>query len=394
MTFKELQIGELLLDGLEAMGFTEATPIQEKAIPIIHAGKDLIACAQTGTGKTAAFLLPILDQLMNKPVDFTHTLILVPTRELAIQIEGQIEAFAYFTEISFLAIYGGNDGQAFEQEKKALSQGANIIVSTPGRLIAHLDMGYVKFGKIQMLVLDEADRMLDMGFQPAILKILKSLPKKRQTLMFSATLQNNMKDFSKSTLSKPEFVGLEISKPADGVVQAIYKLPNELKVPLCVHILEQRKNKDERTLIFASTKKSVSEITSSLRRKGINVAEIHSGRTQDERNEVLLNFRTGQTPVLVATDILSRGIDVKDINLVLNFDMPRDAEDYIHRVGRTARADSRGLALTLVTNKDARKVKNVERLMGQKIPVSPIPSNLDVERKTSRRSYHRRTRHR
>lgn len=394
MNFKELQIGERLLDGLEAMGFIEATPIQEKAIPIIRAGKDLIACAQTGTGKTAAFLLPILDQLMNKPVDFTHTLILVPTRELAIQIEGQIEAFAYFTEISFLAIYGGNDGQAFEQEKKALSQGANIIVSTPGRLIAHLDMGYVKFGKIQMLVLDEADRMLDMGFQPAILKILKSLPKKRQTLMFSATLQNNMKDFSKRTLSKPEFVGLEISKPADGVVQAIYKLPNELKVPLCVHILEQRRNRDERVLIFASTKKSVSEITSSLRRKGINVAEIHSGRTQDERNEVLLNFRTGQTPVLVATDILSRGIDVKDINLVLNFDMPRDAEDYIHRVGRTARADSRGLALTLVTNKDARKVKNVERLMGQKIPVSPIPSNLDVERKASRKSYHRRTRHR
>ena len=392
MNFKELGLGEQLLDGLQAMGFNTATPIQEQAIPIIKQSQDLIACAQTGTGKTAAFLLPILDGLIRNPVDYTHTLILVPTRELAIQIEGQIEAFAYFTSISFLAIYGGNDGQAFGQEKKALSQGANIIVSTPGRLIAHLDMGYVKFDEIKMLVLDEADRMLDMGFQPAILRILKSLPTKRQTLMFSATLQRNMKDFSKRTLSKPAFVGLEISKPAAGVMQALYKVSSHQKLALCVHILQKRKNKDERTLIFASTKKSAGEITTSLKRKGVPAAEIHSDRTQDERNEVLQQFKSGQTPVLVATDILSRGIDVKNINLVLNYDMPRDAEDYIHRVGRTARADATGLALTFVTSKDMGKVRNVEKLMSQKIPVSPVPTNLNTERRVPNKTDRRRSR--
>ena len=376
MTFSDLNLNTQLLEGLDAIGFIEPTPIQEQAIPVIVQGKDLLACAQTGTGKTAAFLLPVLHHLCETPTESIASLILVPTRELAIQIDQQLEGLAYFTGISSLAIYGGRDGGAFNQEKKALTQGANVIVATPGRLIAHLNMGYVKFGKLQHLILDEADRMLDMGFAPDIQKISSFIPQDRQNLMFSATMPPKIKDFAKKILKKPEFIQLAISKPAEGITQWAYKVNNAQKVPLLNYILTRKKDERRRTLIFASTKSSVKDIAFDLKRSGLEVGEIHSDLDQEDRKEALRQFKNGRLPILVATDILSRGIDVKDIHLVINFDVPSDGEDYIHRIGRTARADTEGTALTFVTRKEARKLRDIEQLMGREVRLFPVPDFL------------------
>ena len=376
MKFTELGLNEQLLEGLDAMGFETATPIQEKAIPVILDGKDLIACAQTGTGKTAAFLLPMLHNLMGRQEDFINTLILVPTRELAIQIDQQLEGFAYFTELSSLPIYGGRDGASFNLEKKALSTGADIVVATPGRLIAHLNMGYVKFGQLQHLILDEADRMLDMGFQGDILKIINYVPKDRQTLMFSATMPPKIRKFANKILRKPEEITFAVSKPAEKILQAAYVIEDELKAELLQYLLGGRKGRDERILVFSSTKANVKKIAAALNSGGLSVAEIHSDLDQSEREETLRGFKNGNLQVLVATDILARGIDVKNINMVLNYDVPGDGEDYVHRIGRTARANTDGLAITFINRKDRRKFTNIERLIETKIRKLPLPAQL------------------
>lgn len=382
MTFEELKISAQLLDGLDAMGFETATPIQEQAIPVILDGKDLIACAQTGTGKTAAFLLPIIDRLMGKDTQSVDALILVPTRELAVQIDQQLMGFAYFTEISSIAIYGGRDGRSFEDEKKALKMGANIVVATPGRLIAHLNLGYVKIDQLKHLILDEADRMLDMGFLNDIMKIINYLPKKRQTLMFSATMPHKIRQFSKRILYKPEQISLAISKPAEKILQAAYYAEDDQKPALLVHLLGKRKNKEERILIFSSTKSNVRNIVSALRSGGLKPGEIHSDLDQDAREEMLRKFKNGSQPILVATDILSRGIDVKGIDLVVNYDVPGDAEDYIHRIGRTARADAEGVALTLINRKDRRKFSGIERLMEEEVQKVDLPTEIPKSKGT------------
>jgi superfamily II DNA/RNA helicase len=349
------------------MGFKQATPIQEQAIPIIMEGRDLIACAQTGSGKTAAFILPTLHYLAQHKDDMgTHTLVLVPTRELAIQVDQQIQGFAYFTGASSIAVYGGGEGWEYEQEKVALSKGASVIVATPGRLISHLNMGYVKFDTIKTLILDEADRMLDIGFHDDIMKIISFLPADRQTLMFSATMPPKIRSLSKKVLKNPETISLSISKPAEGVLQAAYLVDDSRKVDLIKKLIGEKPHYQS-ILIFTATKKRVTEITRALRRAGMEAEGISSDLEQAEREAVLLKFRARKTRILVATDVLSRGIDIKEINLIINYDVPGDAEDYVHRVGRTARADSTGVAITFVNATDRYKFAAIERLIERTI---------------------------
>ena len=373
MVFDDLDLIPELLESINYMGFREATPIQEKAIPVILSGSDLIACAQTGTGKTAAYLLPIMNSIsLNRP-SHTHTLILVPTRELAIQIDQQIQGLAYTLNITSLAVYGGGDGSGWDQEKAALSKGADIIVATPGRLISHLNQGYVKFNQIEVLVLDEADRMLDIGFYDDIMRIVSSVPKKRQTLMFSATMPPKIRSMSRHVMRTPVEIALEMSKPAEGVVQTVYLLSENQKLPLIKSLVAD--NPEYRSiLIFSSTKKKLSEIVRGLRSKSYLVEGISSDLGQKEREDTLLRFRSRKSRVLVATDVLSRGIDIKDINLVINYDAPSDAEDYVHRVGRTARAETTGAAVTLVTKMDLFKMKNIEKLIGYEVNKTPMPA--------------------
>jgi len=386
LTFKDLHLNEQVLEGLEAMRFETPTPVQEQAIPIIMNGKDLMACAQTGTGKTAAFLLPMLHNLSeHTSSNSVDTLVMVPTRELAIQIDQELEGFSYFVGgISSLAIYGGQSGDSFTQEKKALTSGAGIIVATPGRLLTHLRMGYVKFSNLKHLILDEADRMLDMGFMDDIMEIISHLPKKRQTLMFSATMPPKIKKLANKILHEPEYISLAISKPAEGVIQGAYLIEPDQKLALLKHVLDRKKSATDRTLIFCSRKVNVREITKYLKSKGFQAAEIHSDLDQDERTQVLRGFKNGTVPVLVATDILSRGIDVKEINLVVNYDVPNDEEDYIHRIGRTARADATGLALTFVTRRERSKMGKIEKLMGSKVRRLQLPPFLKKQQTTKK----------
>ncbi len=375
MNFKELGLNDQMLETISFMGYEKATPIQEMAIPEILNGKDLIACAQTGTGKTAAFVLPIINELMGRPHAGTSTLIIVPTRELAIQIEQQIQGFSYFSEIQSISVYGGGDGSDWDTQKKALTSGADIIVATPGKLISHLNMGYVKFDRIKYLILDEADRMLDIGFHDDILKIITYLPKNRQTLMFSATMPDKIRQLSKKILVNPIALSLEISKPAEGVLQAAYLTYDAQKSPLIKSLIDNKPNVKS-VLIFSSTKLKVNEIVRALRSKQFLVEGISSNLEQSEREEVLLRFRSKETRVLVATDVMSRGIDIKGIDLVINFDVPNDAEDYVHRVGRTARADETGVALTLVNENDMYKFKRIEDFIGSEIMKIPMPPQL------------------
>ena len=373
MIFDDLDLNPELQEAIGYMGFSETTPIQERVIPVILAGRDLIGCAQTGTGKTAAFLLPILNFISEKRPVHTHTLILVPTRELAIQIDQQIQGLAYTLNITSLAVYGGGDGIGWDQEKVALSKGADIIVATPGRLISHLNQGYVKFNQIEVLVLDEADRMLDVGFYDDIMRIISYLPKIRQTLMFSATIPFKIRSMSKHIMKNPVEIALERSKPAEGVIQAVYMLNDSQKLPLINSIIADNPEYTS-ILIFSSTKKKLSEIVRGLRSKDYHVEGISSDLGQKEREEMLLRFRSRKTRVLAATDVLSRGIDIKDINLVINFDAPSDAEDYVHRVGRTARADTTGVAITLVNRIDLPKLQRIEKLIGYKVNREPLPA--------------------
>jgi superfamily II DNA/RNA helicase len=375
MTFDDFRLSPEILDALYYMGFRNATPIQEQAIPAILAGKDLIACAQTGTGKTAAFLLPVLNFIAEKQSTHTHTLILVPTRELAIQIDQQIQGFAYTMNITSIAIYGGGDGSDWGQQKAALTRGADIIVATPGKLISHLNQGYVKFDQIENLILDEADRMLDIGFYDDIMKIVSFIPKDRQTLMFSATMPPKIRTLSKQILHSPVEIALEMSKPAEGVTQTAYLVYENQKTPL-VNSLIADKPEYKSILIFSSTKRKVNDIVRGLRSKNYKVEGISSDLEQKEREEILLRFRSRETRVLVATDVLSRGIDIKDINLVVNYDVPGDAEDYVHRIGRTARAETTGAAVTLVNDLDMPKMHRIERLIEKEVFKAPLPEFL------------------
>lgn len=378
MTFNNFRLKPELLDSIFYMGFQEPTPIQELAIPVILEGRDLIGCAQTGTGKTAAFLIPVLNSLYGRHMPHTHTLILVPTRELAIQIDQQIQGLAYTLNITSLAVYGGGDGVDWEQEKTALTSGAGIIVATPGRLISHINQGYVRFGNIEILILDEADRMLDIGFYDDIMKIIAHLPAERQTLMFSATMPPKIRTLSKKIMKKPEEISLEIAKPAEGVIQVAFNISEGHKLLLISNMIADKPDYSS-ILIFSPTKKKVNEIVRGLRACEKSIEGISSDLEQKEREEVLLRFRTRRTRILVATDVLSRGIDIKDINLVINWDVPSDAEDYVHRVGRTARADSTGVAITLVTGGEQYKMNRIEQLIGQAVYRAPLPPLPGIE---------------
>lgn len=375
MTFEELGLDNTLLDALYYMGFENATPIQVQAIPVILEGKDLIACAQTGTGKTAAFILPILHKLAENPTDKTNTLVICPTRELAIQIDKQIQGLAYFVGASSIAVYGGSGGDDFAQQKRALTQGGNIIVATPGKLISHLNLGYVEFKDIEHLILDEADRMLDMGFVDDIHKIISFLPKNRQNLMFSATMAPKIRELANKILKNPIAINIALAKPAEGVTQAAYMVYDHQKTPLIHHVLSD-KPEYERILIFTSTKIKVFDIVRSLEKKGYSVKGISSDLEQEDREKVLLEFTQGNIRILVATDVLSRGVDIKNINLVINYDVPGDAADYVHRVGRTARASTTGAAITLVNEADMYKFSKIEKLIGNPVPQFPVPTEL------------------
>jgi len=369
LKFTDFNLHPSLMDGLNAMSFKEPTPIQTQTIPLIMDGHDVLGCAQTGTGKTAAFLLPILHSLTVNPSEKIATLIIVPTRELAVQIDQQLEGFSYFTPISAIAVYGGRDGQSLDLEKKALKGGAPIVVATPGRLIAHIDMGYVNFDSLRYLVLDEADRMLDMGFAPDIMKIVNMLPKKRQTLLFSATMPAPIRKFSQQLLNKPKEVSISISKPADKIVQSMYGVEDEQKPALAEQILTGLKEM-EKILVFAGTKIKVRQVSDRLLKAGFDVAAIHSDLDQAEREDRLSAFRNGKLKIVVATDVLSRGIDIKGIDLVINYDVPGDPEDYVHRIGRTGRAEAEGMAITFVNYRDRPKIYAIEKMMGREIPIA------------------------
>lgn len=375
MTFQDFNFDEHLFEGLMSMGYREPTPVQAQAIPLIMANKDLIACAQTGTGKTASYLLPLLDEIAkgNKK-DYITTLILAPTRELAQQIDQQAEGLAYFTGISSVAVFGGGDGSVYEQQRRALRDGVNIIIATPGRLIAHLISGIVNLDHLQHLVLDEADRMLDMGFQEDIMRIISYLPKKRQTLLFSATMPPRIRTLAKSVLHNPEQVNLAVSQPAAGITQQIYKVFDEQKIPLITSLLQDANYSS--VIIFASTKEKVKALYKALKTTKVQVKPFHSDLDQSEREEILRSFKNRKLQVLIGTDVLSRGIDVEGISLVVNFDAPSDPEDYIHRIGRTARAETTGTAITLINHRDIRKLANIEALIGRPIDEIPLPEAL------------------
>lgn len=367
MKFSAFEFDPRLQEGIEASNYTEATPIQEQVIPLILQGKDIIASAQTGTGKTAAFLLPLVHKILTTQIDSDaiKSLIIVPTRELAIQIQNHLEGLSYFTSIGSIAVYGGNDGSAFLQEKKALSLGADVVVCTPGKMLYHIKTGQVKLDKLQYLVLDEADRMLDMGFSDDIMFIINHLPKTRQTLLFSATMPAKIRALAKTILIDPAEITIAVNKPVEKIVQEAFIVHETQKIPLVLHLLQEKGQ--AMVLIFCSSKLSVKQLTRELKNKGINAGEIHSDLEQDAREEMMMRYKSGQLPVLVATDILSRGIDFDHIDLVINFDVPHDAEDYVHRIGRTARAESEGSAYTLVSAKDQLKFHRIEKFLGKEV---------------------------
>jgi ATP-dependent RNA helicase RhlE len=364
------------MEGIEASNYDEATPVQEQVIPYILQGKDIIASAQTGTGKTAAFLLPLLHKILTAEND-SHSItsmIIVPTRELAIQIQQHVEGLSYFTSVSSIAIYGGNDGGAFMQEKKALSMKADMLVCTPGKMMYHIKTGNVKLDTLQFLVLDEADRMLDMGFYEDIMFIIDQLPKKKQSLLFSATMPPKIRTLAKKLLINPVEVNIAINKPPEKIIQEAYVVYETQKIPLVLHLL--REQTDKSVLIFCSSKINVKQLTHTLKKSGIKAGEIHSDLQQDSRGEILMKFKSRQLPVLVATDILSRGVDIDNIDLVINFDVPHDGEDYVHRIGRTARAQAEGCAYTLISVKEQKKFQTIEKLLGKEIPKMKVPAEL------------------
>jgi ATP-dependent RNA helicase RhlE len=356
------------------MGFTRPTPIQQQAIPAILEGRDMIACAQTGTGKTAAYLLPSMDHILRQEGGFTHTLVIAPTRELAQQIDEQIEGFGYYAGIGSLAVYGGGDAASWEVQKRGLTQGADIVVATPGRLIAHLNMGYVAFDRLANLILDEADRMLDMGFYEDIMKIIQYLPAERQNLLFSATMPPKIRELASRILRDPVQINIALSKPATGITQGAYLVHDKDKLALLLHILQQTNYPS--VIVFASTKIAVKNLEKQLIRKGVNARAMSSDLEQSERQKVMNDFANRRIQVLVATDIVSRGIDIDNISMVLNYDIPQDAEDYVHRIGRTARAESTGVGLTFISDENQHRFARIEQLIEREVDKLPLPEGI------------------
>jgi superfamily II DNA/RNA helicase len=372
VTFRDFGFDEQIMEGLDSIGFETPTPIQKQIIPYIMQGRDVIGCAQTGTGKTAAYLLPVLHRIINNPVEGVNTIIISPTRELAIQIAQALEGLSYFMNISSLAVYGGTDGKEWEQQKRALSSGVDIVVATPGKLISFLNMDIIPVSNLQHLILDEADRMLDMGFVDDIMKIISYLPEKRSTFLFSATMPSRIRDLIHRILKNPFEINIAVSKPAAGILQAAYLTYDSQKLQVLTQLIRGRDLPS--VLIFASTKSKVKSITRELLSSGFQVADIHSDLEQSEREKVLLRFRTRSLQMLVATDVLSRGIDIENISLVLNYDVPHDAEDYVHRIGRTARAEQTGIAITFVNETDMFRFSKIEKLIESKIlKLMPAP---------------------
>ena len=451
MFFDELDINDDLLDALDIMNFVECTPIQERAIPLVLEGHDLLASAQTGTGKTAAYLLPVLELLSRggSPENKVNALVLVPTRELAQQVDQLLAGFAYYQDTTWIAIYGGNDGVAFAQQQRALEQGGDIAIATPGRLLSLLRHCKVDLSHVDFLILDEADRMLDIGFYDDIMEIISYLPKERQTLMFSATFPKEVEKLARQVLRNPAEVKIAVSKPAEGITQSVYILHEEQKLPLVLQIVQSvgtqhtmsdtgekvelpRAASDvadcppvlggralraegvnnsqfstlnsqlNKGIIFASSKDKVRDLYHSLRRRGVKVAQIHSDLENAERTQTLLDFKNNKIQLLVATDVVSRGIDIDDIEFVVNYDVPGQPEDYVHRIGRTARAGARGEGITFVTPKDKPRLDKIEKLLEKTIQRCQLPaeiaslapaideSTLNVDEKKKRKFYKHR----
>lgn len=377
MDFYNLDLSDNTLDAIDDMRWTTCTPIQEECIPEILEGKDVLGIAQTGTGKTAAYLLPILSRLdeENFPADSINCVIMSPTRELAQQIDQAMQGFSYYMEdVSSVAVYGGNDGNRYEQESRSMKMGADIIIATPGRLISHITMGNVDFSKVSFFVLDEADRMLDMGFYDDILSITKLLPKTCQVIMFSATMPNKIEELAKTILKNPTIIKLAVNKPAEKIMQIACVCHENQKLGVLMDIFKKYGHK--RVIIFSSSKLKVKDINKTLRSIHINSGEMHSDLLQSERDEVMFMFKSGQIDVLVATDIVARGIDIDDISMVINYDVPHDSEDYVHRIGRTARADHDGIAITLVRGKEVSWFMQIEKFLGYEVEKMPLPQGL------------------
>ena len=375
MKFIEFGFESSLMEGIASSGYENATPVQEQVIPLILQGKDIIASAQTGTGKTAAFLLPLINQLIkHKHSNHISAMIIVPTRELAVQISQHMEGLSYFTDVSSIAVYGGGDGGSFVDEKRALMNGVDVVICTPGKMISHLNMGYVNLKKLQFLVLDEADRMLDMGFNEDILRIITHIAPERQNLLFSATMPPKIRELARKILKNPAEINISLSKPPDRIQQEAFIVFEPQKIPLVVHLLKPKHFKS--VVVFCSKKQSVKQLTAQLKRSGIVADEIHSDLEQAGREEVLLAFKNKRLPVLVATDIISRGIDIEDIDLVINYDVPNDGEDYVHRIGRTARAETKGIAYTFVNEQEQRKFSEIEQLIEKVVDKTPLPAEI------------------
>ena len=375
MRFDQLSLSDDILDALDAMNFEECTPIQEQSIDLILEGNDLIACAQTGTGKTAAYLLPVIDLLADTEADSkVKCVIMVPTHELAQQIDRQMEGFSYYIPVSSLAIHGGNDGKEFARQQHALRQGADMVIATPGRLLAHIKMGYVDLSAVKYFILDEADRMLDMGFSDDIMRIVSQLPRERQTLMFSATMPKKIQQLAATILNNPKEVKIAVSKPAEKIDQSVFICHEGQKQGLLKRLFEQ--GHDKRVIVFSSSKQKVKELTQILRRSKWKAAEMHSDLDQKAREEVILAFRAGRREILIATDILARGIDIDDIAMVVNYDVPHEAEDYVHRIGRTARAGAGGKAVTFVSERDQQRWAGIERFLGSEVRREEIPAEF------------------
>ncbi len=375
LNFEDFGFDSRLIEGIRAIGYTTPTPIQEQTIPTILCGKDLMGSAQTGTGKTAAFLLPVINNIISSEhTNFIKALVIVPTRELAVQIDQQMEGFSYYTPVSSIAVYGGTDGSSFSREKQSLIDGTDVVICTPGRMIAHLNQEYVDLSQLKYLILDEADRMLDMGFYDDIMKMISYLPEKRQNILFSATMPKLIGELARKILVNPVEINIAVSKPAERILQLAYVVYDNQKIPLAKLLLSSEKLRS--VLIFCSTKSATKQLNRELKNAKLNVEEIHSDIEQSSREKVLQAFKNRTITILVATDILSRGIDVEDIDLVINYDVPNDGEDYIHRIGRTARAEADGVAITFINPKEQQKFASIENILGQAVHKGVVPIQL------------------
>ena len=376
MRFDELDLEDEILDGLYDMNFHEMTPVQEKTIPVILEGRDIIGCAQTGTGKTAAYTLPLLNRLLieGNEDNVVKALIIVPTRELAQQIDQQFQGSSYYLPVSTTVVYGGGDGKGWDIQKRGMLMGSDVVIATPGRMISHLQNSGVDLSHVECLILDEADRMLDMGFSDDILKIISYLPRERQTVMFSATLPPKIRELAKSILRNPAEINIAISKPNEAIDQSAYICYESQKLGIIRELFA--KPSESKTIIFSSSKMKVKELAHTLKRMKLNVAAMHSDLEQAQREEVMLAFKNNRVNILVATDIVARGIDIEDIGLVINYDVPHDPEDYIHRIGRTARADATGSAITFVNEEEQGKFHQIEKFIERDIRKAELPASV------------------